>query len=32
MKKILELEYELYDFVKERLQQQYEECEEKRKR
>ena len=32
MKKNLVLEYELYDFVKERLQHQYEECEEKRKK
>ena len=32
MKKLLELEYELYDFVKDRLQQQYEECKEKRTR
>ena len=32
MKKTLEFEYELYDFVKERLQQQYEECEEKKKK
>ena len=31
MRKILDLEYELYDFVMERLEQQYKECEEKGK-
>ena len=29
MRKTLDLEYELYDFVMERLEQQYKECEEK---
>lgn len=30
LKKMLEMEYELYDFVIERLQQQYEDCKYKR--